>query len=167
MYLSETMMISDQEIKDSTPRMFSCVVSMPPAKHSRSRVQRARADVAVHDAQRTEGQLDQVAVASARGHGRCGAGSAWFGREAVATGGLGAVTGSDIDLAARYRRSCVARADLAAQPEHGECVAAFVCFRRSRMFNVGGSAQMLAHARFQSARSMPVEHETCRFVNAQ
>jgi hypothetical protein len=35
MYLSETMMISDHEIKDRMPRMFPGVVSIPPAKHSR------------------------------------------------------------------------------------------------------------------------------------
>src|SRR6185369_4308883 len=56
--------------------------------------------------------------------------------------------------------------DLAAEPKHGESVAAFVRFGRSRMFNVGGSSEMFAHARLEGACSMAMQHESCYFVNA-
>src|SRR6188768_4312114 len=98
MYLSETMMISDHEIKDSTPRIFWCVVSRPPAKHSRSEYSGLVPMSPYTTPSAPKANLIRYRLPPAWPW-PCGAGSAWFGREAVAMGELGAVTGSGIDLA--------------------------------------------------------------------
>ena len=80
-YLSETTIISDQKIAETPPRMFSAVSGMPCTGIERllGGVQRARADVAVDDAQREKRKrrrglrrrCDRAAVASNAGMQPC------------------------------------------------------------------------------------------------
>ena len=57
--------VSDQKISDSTPSTLSRVGATPcvPWKHSRKRVERAGADVAVDDAERADGEGCEISAA--------------------------------------------------------------------------------------------------------
>ena len=66
-YLTEMMTTRAQNTIDATPYAFARVTSRSACSNdSRNAYKRTRADVAVHDAQRTERQPDDAAVGSHR-----------------------------------------------------------------------------------------------------
>ena len=90
------MMISDHEMSESTPKIFSCVVSMPPMKHSRTEYNGLVPMSPYTTPRAPKANLNRRV--SPCPWPPSPVGIPWFGREGAARG-LGAVTGSDIDEA--------------------------------------------------------------------